>query len=325
MLTDIKPILNAARLVGLFPYKIIGHALISTKWDVIYSFFIVFILSITHCYFTYRKYTNNLKPITPDIVNESISIGLTIVVLSNGVNMMLKINKLVSALNHLSSYDISAKFSKKTHQPTLSFSYISLIIVIIYSINNVYSIVSVKPDRIAFAILSNIIYSCSFIQFFKFCGIMWLLYRRFDHLHQLIIPKGNSENTDLFKFSNFFKLKELLFFYFIETMELSINTISKESIFITLEDVRWLHYNLTRAAENINNVYSIQLFFLTIIFSISIAYRIETIIHKLISGDFRSQAFEMHVESFMINCTFLFVMTMACHFTSRKVSIIILF
>lgn len=88
---------------------------------------------------------------------------------------------------------------------------------------------------------------------------------------------------------------------------------------VPLENVWWMHYNLTTAAERINHVYSIQLLSWIFSFSLNGLSRIYTLINS-------DQYTNIFTELRDVMCAFgcfinLFIITISCHLTSRQVSV----
>ncbi|XP_044003998.1 uncharacterized protein LOC122849370 [Aphidius gifuensis] len=130
------------------------------------------------------------------------------------------------------------------------------------------------------------------MQILKFCSIMWLLYQRFSHLQKLILP-NESANVG---------------------MKIMIET----SYFIDLQKIRWLHWTLSMAANEINNVYSIQLCFWVTSLTLNGIRRMNSFLDGIEEPD--DSAILLIRDSLIVISSFayLFLIAISCHFTCLK-------
>lgn len=104
-------------------------------------------------------------------------------------------DRLASAFDHLQLYDVTSKFSDKTHGQIKSIhsKIIAPISLICWMIIAFFAYQS--EDHELTAIYSGIgylfIYAGLSMQILNFCGLMVMIYQRFNHLCQLIVPEGN--------------------------------------------------------------------------------------------------------------------------------------
>lgn len=87
---------------------------------------------------------------------------------------------------------------------------------------------------------------------------------------------------------------------------------------LRLDDIWWLHYNLSSAAEKINRVYSVQLLIWIFSFSLNGLSRIYTLITPEDDSVFPKLRDILCATGCFIN---LLIITVFCHVTSKKVSI----
>lgn len=194
MLNDIKPLLYCATVVGCLPHKITGHSFIITKWGIIYDF-IMLITAIFFCGFTMNYFLAEYA--NP---KDKLFVGIRrflyfFCLITDGVFSLSFNNRITKALNILHTYDLSARFHKKNHRAVRNFIRALIIIDIIYwIIVGYFSYFCAIKYHLFDAIMHSFYGLTMSIQVFKFCGVMQLVYRRFNHLSQLVLSKGNLKN-----------------------------------------------------------------------------------------------------------------------------------
>ncbi|KAF7997683.1 hypothetical protein HCN44_008856 [Aphidius gifuensis] len=127
------------------------------------------------------------------------------------------------------------------------------------------------------------------MQTYKFVGMMWLLYRRFDNLYNYTLCEENNQR-------------------FI--------CLEKEFNNITIQSAAWMHYNLMQAAKIINNIYSVQLFLWITFYSMNVSFQIFFVFERFKHN--MTVTFGFSWVAFVINCYDLFIIAASCHITSRK-------
>lgn len=198
MLSNIKPILSVAKFYGCPPHKIVGNKLIITKWGIINLILISITTIFAFKYSISLDFYNGLIPAFYYIIVLRKTF-LLICILSDGIITILKNDQLLSALDHLQFYDVSSKFNNKTHYLTVNCCRVMLVIVVIYGIMHgcltyFWGNRSLHLD----GIILNFHTVIMSLQILKFCSFMWLLYRRFNHLSEIIMPKGKSTDKIIY-------------------------------------------------------------------------------------------------------------------------------
>lgn len=104
---------------------------------------------------------------------------------------IIKSEHLISALDHLHMYDVAVRLDKKIHHPTVICYRIVVKIILFCWILVGYFAYNVENDYPLLEIFAYwIFYVGMATQILLFFGMMLLLYRRFDHLNQIILRKG---------------------------------------------------------------------------------------------------------------------------------------
>lgn len=187
MLKDIKIILYIAKICGCFPLKIIGNSLILTKLEIIYSFFFTFTVAFLRGYFMINHLSLNYT--FRDYYEMAFFIFILTGYTWDTICMILKKKQLELALSYLYKYDVASKFNKKKCYSTFVckiFIGITIfwwiVIIFIENFGKYYN-----TSRI---IWHTLLYGTTWIQVYKFCCIMCLLYDRIDHSNKLVQKNG---------------------------------------------------------------------------------------------------------------------------------------
>ncbi|XP_044004001.1 uncharacterized protein LOC122849373 [Aphidius gifuensis] len=151
----------------------------------------------------------------------------------------------------------------------------------------VYKIDSSYPLFNCFAYI--FVYGGTSVQILKFAAIILLLYQRFNHLSDLVLPQLSKR--------------------------IKVKIINQISYDLRLDDIWWLHYNLSSAAEEINRVYSVQLLIWIFSFSLNGLSRIYTLITPEDDSVFSKLRDILCATGCFIN---LLIITVFCHVTSKK-------
>ncbi|XP_044007354.1 uncharacterized protein LOC122851909 [Aphidius gifuensis] len=130
------------------------------------------------------------------------------------------------------------------------------------------------------------------MQFYKFVSIMWILYRRFNHLYKLTVRKDSNKQL------------------FIGMMEKKLNDVK-------VEDAISMHYNLFTAAKKLNSLYSIELFLMVTGHMTNLVYQVHSLLERI--KDNKVLTFGNYSWlGILFACFHLFIITASCHFTSWK-------
>lgn len=316
MLRSIRPFFFGAKFLGTSLYEIKKHDIIVSKSKIALYILVQFInvsLTIITIHVSFYDTYNTKEQIF--LITRAIISFISLLV-ELVITMYWK-NKLSSAMTNILMYDISAKYNEKIHYCTLNWgrciftvltTWWILIGCINYNLTSNYSIIS--------GLSYTIFYGGVCMQILQFAGLTLMLYQRFDHLCRLILPEGNQNNPH----NNFFnnnesycnvKLLELL-------IKTNVNVIGETLGKIKLEDVWMMHFNLTRAAEKFNYVWSFQLLLWLFSLSLNTLSRLYTLVNPQIHEELLMIRDGMCAVGFLMT---LMVLIISCHLTSQRVYI----
>lgn len=106
--------------------------------------------------------------------------------------MITSNDRLIVSLTYLRTFDISAKFCDRNYKSTLMVcQIISGIIQINWIIIGIITYLNNSDFPFFFSFNYVFYYSSMSIQIMKFSGLIMLLYRRFDYLHELVQSESN--------------------------------------------------------------------------------------------------------------------------------------
>lgn len=193
MLVDIKPILYGATVFGCSPFIISEYKFIKTQKLMVYS---TIIGIISCCCFSFTIYLGFLENELEIKAKFLVIVRLILFTISFFVDCIITIywnHRLTLALDHLRVYDLSANYHNKCHKKIKNICQVIMTITIFFwTLGGFFSYVCVINSR-GFNVVFNFIYNTAMsTQIFKFCGIMWLLYQRFNHLNRLLVPDNKS-------------------------------------------------------------------------------------------------------------------------------------
>ncbi|KAF7987386.1 hypothetical protein HCN44_003148 [Aphidius gifuensis] len=191
--------------------------------------------------------------------------------------------RLSSALNYILMYDLSTKFNeKKFLKSSLQWCRFFIIVSLIWwCIIGYVNSLTIKNHPVMSVFSHTLLYGGSSMQILKFSVLIFLLYRRFDHLCSIIIRKVISK---------------------------SVNSIS-------LENVWRMHYNLSMAVEKINDIWSYQLLIWIFSLSLNTASRFYVIFNPQEKNKFVLIRDGMCAIGFLMNLTILIA---SCHLLSQR-------
>ncbi|KAF7988061.1 hypothetical protein HCN44_007555 [Aphidius gifuensis] len=286
MLKTLKSLFWYTKILSDTPNAIINYYRTAKNIRVAYSIISNILLLICEGIFTFNYSTNYDSPNSKfkiiKMLEKLLSCSCYV------ANLIIVIdwkNKFSLVLNHLNSYDTVAKFQKNSHLAKLNYFRIAIIIVFLNRIIVVY--LRHQDSHFVWDSLSHFVYLEFHLQILHFCGLILAIYQRFDHLNQLVLTEDNIGKK--------------------------IQTISYISNGVGLQKAWWLHWNLAKATEIINQIWSLQLFlWLSKIFSglICRSYRILNTPHK--------KSTLREVLSSSLSFTLLCSIIIFCHLTSKQ-------
>lgn len=189
MLRDVESLIWGAKLFGSIPYKINGHKIKLTKIRVSYCAFVSAVMIATVGAAVYFD-SNDLDDIKSILLMKTRS-GLSCTCfLIDSIITIYSNNHLISALDHIHVYDIFAKFKyNKYYSNETLCQIISIIVSACWTVVGyiVYQIDSSYPLFNCFAYI--FVYGGTSVQVLKFSAIILLVYQRFNHLSDLVLPK----------------------------------------------------------------------------------------------------------------------------------------
>lgn len=189
MVNSIKSIIWAARLVGSTPLKITKRNVNISKIGIIYSAIVsvtMLFVAVAQIYFLYDRVNRNTLILA--ILRKFLSFFS---IITDVIFTIINYEELRSAIDHLHLYDVAAKFNNKYNNLTvIDCRVVGLIILclwlpvlyISYKAVNYYPLVEVTAHYL--------FYGCITTQNLLFYGFIMSLYRRFNHLSQLVVKKG---------------------------------------------------------------------------------------------------------------------------------------
>lgn len=191
MLTSVDSFFFFTNLFGSSFYEIVNHK-INSSIIRIFIVIIVQIISISLSAIVVSsnfQYSSNLK-FQMFLLSRSIVSYLSII-----IDIIITIfwrYRLSSALNYILMYDMSTKFNeKKFLKSSLQWCRIFIIVSLIWwCIIGWVNSLTIKNHPIMSVFSHTLLYGGSSMQIIKFSVLIFLLYRRFDHLCSIITRKG---------------------------------------------------------------------------------------------------------------------------------------
>ncbi|KAF7993664.1 hypothetical protein HCN44_010259 [Aphidius gifuensis] len=295
MFNIIKPFNWGGRAFGGSLYEVTNNNYVVTIKGIIYSILLgLFGLanSVLSCYLSVND-TSSLKV-------KFLTIGRTIIgycCFFLDIFMTVYLNKrLTSAFNHLRIYDITSKFNEKMDGKIKPFHSSILTLIVITCWITVGLLTYCTGSTGILSILNGIeyfhFYMSISMQILNFCGLMMMIYQRFDNLCYLIIQK--------------------------ESTKINIKIISHFLKNVGLRDVWRMHCSLAKAAEEINTIYSLQLFGWVFTFSLNALSRIYSIMTIDNNSDNCNFFILRELVSAIGSFLNVFIIALSCHLISRR-------
>lgn len=185
MFDEVEPLIWGAKIFGGT-----SHNTKRTKIGIFYTFFMSTIIICIVGFSVYSDMSSlaDMKSFILMITRSGLCcscflIDVIITIYSN--------DRITSALDHLHVYDIFSKFHEKIHYPTLYYCRIILTIVLVCWIVVGYVVCQIDGKYPIFNGFSYaFVYGGISMQILKFVGLILLLHARFNHLSELVLPKG---------------------------------------------------------------------------------------------------------------------------------------
>ncbi|XP_034949609.1 uncharacterized protein [Chelonus insularis] len=280
VLNDIKPLLFGARIFGCTPHEITDRELVITKVGQFYSFFIA-ILFTSVCMLDFYLNVHEIIEFKLRLL-----VGLRVClyyfcVFADAIITMACNKSLCLTISRLHSFDVATKFAENmSSRLNKSCQFIVVIVIFYWGIVGYLTYLCETRYVIFNGVVYGIVNATMSMQILKFIGMLVLLYQRFQHLDKLVVQRNNA----------------------IESM--------------SLQDIRWLHHTLVTSAEEINTIYTTQLFVWISINSLNGLSRIYT----LTTTGYDQEIFIKIRDSFsIIACSVnLFIISACSHFTAVR-------
>ncbi|XP_008553159.1 uncharacterized protein LOC103575231 [Microplitis demolitor] len=290
ILDNIRPLLVAARIFGCAPHRVTDRKLIITKMGLVYSIFVGTIIGCI-CIFDFYINVYHKVEFKLRLLIFVRSCLYYICILTDGVISMIYNGFLNVTVSRIYTFDYAIKFREKINNKMINACHLVVFIVVMYwTVVGYFTYMCEKSDFIFNAVAYSVVNVTMSMQIMKFIGMLLLLYQRFDHLDNVILQINNPRG-------------------------LSIIVYPERGI-MNLQEIWWLHYLLVTAAEEVNRVYSTQLFFWITISFLNGLSRIYT----LTTMQAEQQLYFVIRDSFSVTaCAVnLLIISALSHFTAAK-------
>ncbi|XP_044575264.1 uncharacterized protein LOC123259062 [Cotesia glomerata] len=235
ILNNIRPLLVGARIFGCSPHRITDREFIITKFGLVYS---LLIAAIIGCIFIFDFYINVYHTIEfkMRLLIFVRSCLYYISILTDGVIAMIWNGFLNIIVSRIYNFDYATKYNQNSNYKMINACKFLIIIVLAYwTAVGYFTYFCEESDFIFYAVAYSVANVTMSMQIMKFIGLLLLLYQRFNYLDQMILQSDVKRGLTVIVYP--------------------------ERGNMNLQEICWLHYLLVTASEEINSVYSTQLFF----------------------------------------------------------------
>ncbi|XP_012286310.1 uncharacterized protein LOC105702926 [Orussus abietinus] len=293
LIHDLKPFLYVARLVGLAPYSIRDTQLSLSIGGLFCS-----LLCLTfcgNCFYTRTVATLQLKlEWKLKILTVLRTILSALAISADVVLCVLWTQKMQICIDYILKYDfaIKCKLEDSKGSAFVIRSYIVIVVLFVFFISMGWiTAIYERVDSVVTGVMYALLYIILSLSVFKFVAIVCTLLSRFQRLNRLILSDGT-------------------------TLTSLVAEVGGDRKRLRLRDVWWLHGCLVAAAEELNSLYSVQLFLWFCTLTFNITTRIYVFFEDESSFNFKKFLRDGGIGLYFI--MMLTILTAICHRTSTE-------